>query len=178
MLARIGKRIGTALALVMALCTAAAAQQKYPSRNIDLIIPFAVGGGVDLIGRAMRRVARRAARADGGRGQPRGRGRHARLQPSSRAPRPTATRLAFSPSTPIANAPYLVKGVRYTADSFEYICQVFENVFTFSVGPNSKFKTAQELFDAGEGASPRASPSARRSRIDPASVRSRISPMR
>ena len=37
----------------MALCAPAAAQQKYPSRNIDLIIPFAVGGGVDLIGRAM-----------------------------------------------------------------------------------------------------------------------------
>ena len=53
MQAGIGKSIGTALALVMALCATAAAQQKYPSRNIDLIIPFAVGGGVDLIARAM-----------------------------------------------------------------------------------------------------------------------------
>ncbi len=48
--------------------------------------------------------------------------------------------LAFGPTTPIANAPYLVKGVRYTADSFDYICQVFENIFTLSVGPQSKIK--------------------------------------
>ena len=46
-------RMVTTFSLVLTLCTAATAQQKYPSRNIDLIIPFAVGGGVDLIGRAM-----------------------------------------------------------------------------------------------------------------------------
>ena len=80
----------TTFALVLALCTAAAAQQKYPSRNIDLIIPFAVGGGVDLIARAMgaslasnsgRRWLRSIATA-----------RPARwASPSLRAPRPTAT---------------------------------------------------------------------------------------
>ena len=46
-------RMVTTFSLVLTLCTAATAQQKYPSRNIDLIIPFAVGGGVDLIARAM-----------------------------------------------------------------------------------------------------------------------------
>ncbi|MFT2536432.1 hypothetical protein ACMWQD_29055, partial [Escherichia coli] len=40
-------------ALSLALVAPAAAQQKYPSKNIDLIIPFAVGGGVDLIGQAI-----------------------------------------------------------------------------------------------------------------------------
>jgi hypothetical protein len=43
------------------------------------------------------------------------------------------------------NAPYLVKGVRYTAESFDYICQIFENIFTLSVGPQSKIASAQEL---------------------------------
>ncbi|MBX9827912.1 MAG: tripartite tricarboxylate transporter substrate binding protein, partial [Xanthobacteraceae bacterium] len=36
-------------------------------------------------------------------------------------------------------------------DSFEYICQVFENVFTIAVGPNSKFKAAKDLLDAAKG---------------------------
>ena len=43
--------------------------------------------------------------------------------------------LGFGPTTPIANAPYLVKGVRYQVDSFDYICQVFENLFTLAVAP-------------------------------------------
>ena len=30
-----------------------------------------------------------------------------------------------------------MKGVRYGVDSFEYICQVFENAFTIAVAPQS-----------------------------------------
>ena len=40
--------------------------------------------------------------------------------------------------------------MRYTANSFDYICQVFENVFSIAVGPNSKFKTAKDLLDAAK----------------------------
>jgi tripartite-type tricarboxylate transporter receptor subunit TctC len=149
MIARSGKSIGTAIVLAMALCTAATAQQKYPSRNIDLIIPFAVGGGVDLIARAMgvslseqlgQTVV--AVNRDGAAGT---------LGFTQLAGAvPDGHTISFSPSTPIANAPYLVKGVRYSADSFEYICQVFENVFAIAVGPNSKFKTAKDLLDAAK----------------------------
>ena len=59
---------------------------------------------------------------------------------------PDGHTLAFGPTTPIANAPYLVKGVRYNAESFDYICQIFENIFSLSVGPQSKIASAQELF--------------------------------
>ena len=142
-------RISAAIVLSLALHAPAAAQQKYPSRNIEMIIPFAVGGGVDLIGRAVGAsladqfkqsvvvVNRDGAAGTLGFGQ------------LAAAP-PDGLTLGFGPSTPIANAPYLVKGVRYTAASFEYICQVFENVFAIAVGPNSKFKTAQELLAAGK----------------------------
>ena len=61
---------------------------------------------------------------------------------------PDGNTIAFGPTTPIANAPYLVKGVRYQADSFDYICQIFENVFTLAVAPQSQFKSAQELIAA------------------------------
>jgi tripartite-type tricarboxylate transporter receptor subunit TctC len=146
---RMVARIGMGLALAIALCTAVAAQQKYPSRNIDLIIPFAVGGGVDLIGRAIGASLGEqlgqsvvTVNRDGAAGT------LGFTQLAGAAP--DGHTLAFSPSTPIANAPYLVKGVRYTADSFEYICQVFENVFAVAVGPNSKFKTARDLLDAAK----------------------------
>src|SRR3954467_7274063 len=144
---RMVARIGMALALAIALCTAAAAQQKYPSRNIDLIIPFAVGGGVDLIGRAMgASLAEQLGQSVVTVNRDGAAGTLGFTQLAGAAA--DGHTLAFSPSTPIANAPYLVKGVRYTADSFEYICQVFENVFAIAVGPNAKFKTAKDLLDA------------------------------
>ncbi len=62
---------------------------------------------------------------------------------------PDGYTLGFGPSTPIANAPYLVKGVRYNVDGPSITSvQVFENVFAIAVGPNSPYKTAKELFAA------------------------------
>jgi tripartite-type tricarboxylate transporter receptor subunit TctC len=65
-----------------------------------------------------------------------------RLRPQCR----TST-IAAGPTTPIANAPYLMKGVRYGVESFDYICHVFENAFTITVAPGSKFKSIKELLD-------------------------------
>ena len=63
---------------------------------------------------------------------------------------PDGHAISFGPTTPIANAPYLVKGVRYNVESFSYICQVFENVFAIAVGPQSKITSAQELLAAAK----------------------------
>ena len=138
-------RISLAVALAMSLCGAASAQQKWPSRNIEIIIPFSPGSGVDLIGRAVTTaltdllgqtaVVLNREGASGTLG----------FTVLAAAP-PDGHMLAFGPTTSIANAPYLVKGVRYNVESFEYICQIFENIFTFSVGPQSKINSAQELF--------------------------------
>jgi tripartite-type tricarboxylate transporter receptor subunit TctC len=40
-------------ALLLWLCGAASSQQKWPSRNIEIIIPLSPDSGVDLIGRAV-----------------------------------------------------------------------------------------------------------------------------
>lgn len=136
-----------AVAMSLALCASAAAQQKWPSRTIEMIIPFAAGGGVDLIGRSIaisltEQLGQNVivVNRDGAAGTL-GFGQLASAAPDGHV-------IGFGPTTPIANAPYLVKGVRYSVDSFEYICQVFDNVFTIAVGPTSKFKTAKELFAA------------------------------
>lgn len=136
-------------AAALLVMTGTVSAQKYPSRNIEVIIPFAAGGGVDLIGRS---VAASLAEQFGqpvvvqnrdGAGGTIGFGALASAAPDGYT-------LGFGPSTPIANAPYLVKGVRYNPESFDYICQVFENPFSIAVGPNSPYKTAQDLLAAAK----------------------------
>lgn len=148
---QVARAASAGIALSLCLCATASAQ-KWPSRTIEMIIPFPSGSGVDLIGRSV--ASALAAQLgqtvvvlnrDGAAGTI-GFGTLAAAPPDGHM-------IGFGPSTPIANAPYLVKGVRYNVDSFDYICQIFENVFTISVGPNSKFKSAKELF-AAASASP------------------------
>ena len=139
-------------AAALLVMTGMASAQKYPSRNIEVIIPFAAGGGVDLIGRS---IAASLSEQLGqsvivqnrdGAGGTIGFGALASATPDGYT-------LGFGPSTPIANAPYLVKGVRYNPESFDHICQVFENPFSIAVGPNSPYKTAQDLLAAAKNKS-------------------------
>jgi tripartite-type tricarboxylate transporter receptor subunit TctC len=131
--------------LPLALVMLDANAQK--SRLIDMIIPFPAGSGVDVIGRSVAAALSEQLgqqvvvnNRDGASGTI---GFNALA-----AAAPDGNTIAFGPTTPIANAPYLVKGVRYQVDSFDYICQIFENVFTLAVAPQSKFKSAQELIVA------------------------------
>jgi len=142
-------RTAISAAAALLIVTGAASAQNYPSRSIEMIIPFSAGGGVDLIGRA---VSAALAEQFGqsvvvqnkvGAGGTIGFGALA-------AAAPDGYTLGFGPSTPIANAPYLVEGVRYNPESFDYICQVFENPFSIAVGPNSPYKTAQDLLAAAK----------------------------
>jgi tripartite-type tricarboxylate transporter receptor subunit TctC len=123
--------------------------QSWPSRQIEMIIAFPAGSGVDVIGRALAQsIAQQTGQnvivlnRDGAAGTL-GFGTLAAAAPDGHT-------IAFGPTTPIANAPYLVKGVRYNVESFSYICQVFENVFTIAVGPQSKVTSAQELLAAAK----------------------------
>ena len=131
--------------LPLALVTLDANAQK--SRTIEMIIPFPAGSGVDVIGRSVAAALSEQLgqqvvvnNRDGASGTI---GFNALA-----AAAPDGNTIAFGPSTPIANAPYMVKGARYQVDSFDYICQIFENVFTLAVAPQSKFKSAQELIAA------------------------------
>jgi tripartite-type tricarboxylate transporter receptor subunit TctC len=133
-------------AIAIASVAVDADAQSWPSRPIDVIIPFPAGGSVDVIGRAVAAAIGEElgqqvviANRDGASGTI---GFNALANAA-----PDGYMLGAGP-TPIANAPYLMKGVRYGVDSFEYICHVFENAFTITVAPQSKFKTVRELLDA------------------------------
>jgi tripartite-type tricarboxylate transporter receptor subunit TctC len=125
----------------------AARAQSWPVRPIEMIIPFPAGGGVDVIGRAVAStmsaelgqnivIANRVGAA----------GTVGFNALASAAP--DGYTLGAGPTTPIANAPFLVKGVRYQVESFEYICQYFENIFVLAVTRQSRFKIAPDLFTA------------------------------
>jgi tripartite-type tricarboxylate transporter receptor subunit TctC len=163
-------RLAVALALV--LVAPGAQAQRWPSRPIDMIIPFPAGSGVDVIGRAVASALSEqlgqqvvVGNRDGASGTI---GFNALA-----AAAPDGNTIAFGPTTPIANAPYLVKGVRYQVGSFDYICQIFENAFTIAVAPQSRFKSAQELIAA---APPASSPMVMPATAPFPTSRSRISP--
>src|SRR5215510_9148192 len=137
-------KCGLAVAVPLALFALDAHAQSWPTRPIEVIIPFPAGGSVDVIGRAVataisEELCQQAvvSNRDGASGT-------IGFNALASAP-PDGYTLGAGPTTPIANAPYLMKGVRYGVDSFEYICHVFENAFTITVAPQSQFKSAREL---------------------------------
>jgi hypothetical protein len=91
-----------------------------------MIIPYAAGGGVDIIGRSVAAAMSEhlgqgvvVVNRDGAGGTL---GFNALASAAA-----DGYTLGTGPTTPISS-PYLIKGVRYRVESFEYICQVFENV--------------------------------------------------
>jgi len=134
-------------AVALALIALEANAQKWPARPIEMIIPFPAGSGMDVIGRA---VASALAEQSGQQVVVNNRdGASGTIGFNAlAAATPDGSTIAFGPTTPIANAPYLVKGVRYRVDSFDYICQIFENVFTIAVAPQSKLKSVEDLITA------------------------------
>lgn len=138
---------GLAVTLLLALGAADASAQSWPTRPIEVIIPFSAGGSSDVIGRSVATALSEllgqqvvVSNRDGASGTI---GFNALASAAA-----DGYTLGFGPTTPIANAPYLVKGVRYQVDSFEYICQVFENPFTLAVAPESRIKSGRDLLAA------------------------------
>jgi tripartite-type tricarboxylate transporter receptor subunit TctC len=142
-----GRWISAAFVLIATIGGGVA--QTWPSKQIEMIIAFPAGSGVDAIGRAMAAAISQQSGQNAvvlnreGAAGTLGFGALAAAAPDGHT-------IAFGPTTPVANAPYLVKGVRYNVESFTYICQVFENVFAIAVGPQSKFRSAQELLAAAK----------------------------
>jgi tripartite-type tricarboxylate transporter receptor subunit TctC len=138
---------GLALAVASIGAGPVRAQGAYPARPVQVIVAFTAGGSVDVMARHL--VAAMSAQL----GQPFvvvnregatgtiGFGQLA-------AARPDGYTLGAGPTTPIATAPHLVKDTKYGVDSFEYICQSFENVFTISVRPESPFRSIDDLIAA------------------------------
>lgn len=133
-----------AVLTLIALVTIESMAQTYPTRPIQVIVPWTAGGGVDAIGRAMAGAMAESlgqqlvvVNRDGAAGT---------IGTSVVAnARPDGYTVAFGPLTPITNAPHLMKDLPYSFDSFTFVCQVFENAFGLAVGAESRFKSIAEL---------------------------------
>jgi len=135
--------------LLTAACSMASmgfaqAQTSYPVRPVQVIVGFPASGSVDLMAR------RGAAEMSSLLGQNfvvvNRDGASGTIGFSMLASaRPDGYILGGGPTTPISNAPHFMKGLKYTVDSFEYICHTFENVFAIVVRPESPLKSVQDL---------------------------------
>jgi tripartite-type tricarboxylate transporter receptor subunit TctC len=128
--------------LPMATTTPALAQ-TYPSRPVQMIIPFPPGGNTDLMGRALQEEMRKAL------GQPvvvlnkGGAAGTIGLVELFRA-EPDGYTIALSPNNPLTAQPFMQKHP-FDMDSFRYICLTYYAPYVLIAGPQAPFKTFQEF---------------------------------
>jgi tripartite-type tricarboxylate transporter receptor subunit TctC len=138
--------LSTALAIFLSGALVAQDSPTYPARAGQVIVPFSAGGNTDVMARPFVEALTRSVggsfvivnREGGG-----GTIGFAQLA----AAKPDGYTLGFGPTSPMTNAPHLMRRLPYGFDDFEYICQVFENIFTIAVGPQSKINSLQQLVD-------------------------------
>jgi tripartite-type tricarboxylate transporter receptor subunit TctC len=139
------------IALFSALCGGAFSQGNYPVRPVQVIIAWAPGGNIDVMARHLltsmsAQLGQQfvAINRDGAIGTI-GTAQVAIAKPDGYI-------LGAGPTTPISIGPHLIPEVKYRVESFDYICQSFENVFTIAVPAASPYRTIQDLIAAARAA--------------------------
>jgi len=118
---------------------------EYPSRPVTIIVPFGAGGGVDVNTRALAPYLEKylgekiIVENRGGGGGITGHTLGAMAKPDGY----TLTMV----STGICSGPWLIKGVRFSPESYEYIGQVSFIPNFLVVNVKSPWKTLQEFVD-------------------------------
>lgn len=133
-----------AASMACAVATGALAQAPYPSKPVEVIVPYAAGGGVDAMARAFAREAAditgqswSVVNRDGGGGLV-GFTALANAQPDG-------YKVMFSPASALTNAPFVRRNMPFKPEQIEPVCQVFENVFALAVRQDSPIKSLQDL---------------------------------
>lgn len=138
--------IRTTAVAILALVAAApsAAAQPYPSRTIEIVVPFPAGANSDLASRPLADALSKAlgqpvvvANKDGAAGTL-GTAAVANAQPDGYL-------LGFSAMGVITAQPHLRDDLRYNASSFDYICQVTDVFVVASVSNESPHKSFKDL---------------------------------
>ncbi|MCK8784906.1 tripartite tricarboxylate transporter substrate binding protein [Roseomonas sp. NAR14] len=136
-----GHGLGCLLAALLAAGTAIpgrAQEAPYPSRPVQLIVPYPPGGNTDLMARALQQALTEAM-GQGvvvvNRGGASGTIGDAEL---ARA-RPDGYTLGLSPNTPLTAQPHLVP-LSYTLDSFRFLCLVYDNPQVLILGRDAPFR--------------------------------------
>lgn len=135
--------VAVSAAAVMAAGNASA--QSYPSKPIEVVIPFSAGGNTDLMARAMQKplsdilgqpivpINQPGASATLGTGE------------TARA-KPDGYKLALVPLGPIVIQPLLRK-LPYEAEALDYICQTYDVPNFLIVPKDSQFKSVGDIVE-------------------------------
>jgi tripartite-type tricarboxylate transporter receptor subunit TctC len=136
-----------AIAIVLTLAAAApspAAAQSYPSRTIEMVLPFPAGANSDLAARPLAEALSKVlgqpvvvANKDGAAGT------LGTAQVANAAP--DGYTLGFSAMGVVTAQPHLRDDLRYSAASFDYICQVTDVFVVASVSNESPHKSFKDL---------------------------------
>jgi tripartite-type tricarboxylate transporter receptor subunit TctC len=141
---RFGRRSALALLAVTSLLPAAFAQERYPSRPVELIVPYAAGGGVDAMARAFAREAAQITSQPWAVVNRDGAGGLVGFTTLTRS-QPDGHTVVFSPASALTNSPFVTRTMPFRAEQVEPVCQVFENVFALAVRPNSPIRSLADL---------------------------------
>jgi tripartite-type tricarboxylate transporter receptor subunit TctC len=126
--------------------TAPAAAQSYPTRPIQVIVPFTAGNVIDVLARAF--VQELSVEL----GQPvtvnNVPGAAGILAFNAAAiAKPDGHTLVLGPQGQLTIQPHLKKNLSYKFETFKPICHLFESVFVIIVAPKSPIRTFQDLVD-------------------------------
>lgn len=144
MTVRLSRRVATLFALMM-VPVAAAAQGQAP-RNIEVIVPFTAGGVTDMVARLLAEGLSKqlgqafiVANRDGAGGT---------IGATATAlAAPDGSTLGFSAMGVITGRPHLRSDLRYSVQSFDYICQVSITPTVIVVSPDSPYRSLKDLFE-------------------------------
>jgi tripartite-type tricarboxylate transporter receptor subunit TctC len=120
-----------------------AAAQTYPSRPVNMIVPFPPGGNTDIMGRALQNELGKALGATvvitnkGGAAGTIGMAEVARAAGDGYT-------IALTPNNPLTAQPHLQK-LAYGMDGFRYVCLVYYAPYVLIAGPQAPFKTFAEF---------------------------------
>jgi tripartite-type tricarboxylate transporter receptor subunit TctC len=120
-----------------------AAAQSYPSRPINMIVPFPPGGNTDIMARALQNELTKALAQTvvvvnkGGAS-----GTLGIIELNKAAP--DGYTLALTPNNPLTAQPHLLK-LPYSIDSFRYVCLTYYAPYVLIAGPQAPFKTFDEF---------------------------------
>lgn len=139
------------LGALAAFAVAAQAQSTFPAKTVEVILPYAAGGGVDAMARAF---AREASQITGQQwvvvNRPGGAGVVGFTALANA--NPDGHTVVFSPASALTNSPFLVKNMPFKPEQIEPVCQVFENVFAIAVKSDSPIKSLDDLMARAKAA--------------------------
>jgi tripartite-type tricarboxylate transporter receptor subunit TctC len=117
--------------------------QTYPSRPVNVIVPFPPGGNTDIMARALQNEMSKAlSQTMVIINKPGAAGTLGLIELSRAAP--DAYTLALTPNNPLTAQPHVQK-LPYGMESFRYVCLTYFAPYVLIAGPQAPFKTFGEF---------------------------------